>query len=64
MLYTLQRGYIYIELRKFVTSESALKRNFEFVVNLLTNTDFDASKIAALAQVPVAYVKQVKKKIG
>ncbi|MBO9593889.1 MAG: PD-(D/E)XK nuclease family transposase [Niabella sp.] len=40
------------------------ERNFEFVVNLLTNTDFEVSKIAALAQVPVAYVKQVKKKIG
>ncbi|MGJ7031269.1 Rpn family recombination-promoting nuclease/putative transposase [Niabella hirudinis] len=39
------------------------ERNFEFVMNLLTSTDFEISKIAALAQVTVAYVKQVKARI-
>lgn len=40
------------------------EKNFEFVVNLLTHTDFEVTKIAALAQVTVTYVKQVKKKIS
>ncbi|WP_300601525.1 Rpn family recombination-promoting nuclease/putative transposase [Niabella sp.] len=40
------------------------ERDFEFVMNLLTNTDFEVSKIAALAQVTVAYVKQVKERIS
>jgi len=40
------------------------ERSFAFVMNLLTNTDFEVSKIAALAQVTVTYVKQVKKKIS
>ncbi|SDD93370.1 PD-(D/E)XK nuclease family transposase [Niabella drilacis] len=40
------------------------EKNFEFVVNLLTNTDFDIPKIAALAQVSIAYVKRVKKRVS
>ncbi|MCF3110318.1 hypothetical protein LL912_16155 [Niabella sp. CC-SYL272] len=40
------------------------ERNFEFVVSLLTHTDFDIPKIAALARVSATYVKQVTKKIS
>ena len=37
------------------------QKNYEFVQNLLTNTDFSVRKIAALANVTEAFVRKVKK---
>ncbi|MBL7813682.1 MAG: Rpn family recombination-promoting nuclease/putative transposase [Saprospiraceae bacterium] len=40
--------------------EEAAKKDYLFVSNLLTNTDFDDEKIANLANVTLAFVQQVK----
>lgn len=70
MLYdkSLKHKWDHANVLRYAREEGVQKgreeRNFEFVVNLLTNTDFEISKIAALAQVTVTYVKQVKKEIS
>lgn len=43
--------------------EATEKRNFEFVKNLLLNTDFNEKKIADLVSVDVDFVKEVKNKL-
>ncbi len=46
-----------------VRREAAEKRDFEFVKNLLFNTDFDDVKIAELASVSLGFVQKVKTKV-
>lgn len=43
--------------------QGAEKKSYEFVGNLLLNTDFDTAKIASLANVPEAFVRKVKKEL-
>ncbi|MGV3763060.1 hypothetical protein [Parapedobacter sp.] len=43
-----------------VRREAVEKRDFEFVKNLLFNTDFDDVKIAELASVSLSFVQKVK----
>jgi hypothetical protein len=62
-----------IETIKMITREEALeegiekgenKKNLEFVKNLLLNTDFSISKIAALAGVSEDFAKEVQSNLG
>ena len=58
-----------IETIKKITREEALEegaeqKTYEFVKNLLLNTDFDNAKIASLARVPETFVEKVKKEVN
>jgi len=51
-------------IKKIAKEESAEQKTYEFVRNLLLNTDFDTAKIASLAGVPVTFVEKVKKGVN
>jgi hypothetical protein len=40
--------------------KGAEQKSHEFVKNLLSNTNFDIAKIAALADVPESFVKKIR----
>ena len=44
--------------------EGKQEANYEFVSNLISGTDFDDNKIAALASVPLEFVQKVRSELG
>lgn len=44
--------------------EGKLEANYEFVSNLVTATDFDDNRIAALAMVSVDFVQKVRSELA
>ena len=51
-------------IKKIAKEESAEQKTYEFVKNLILNTDFDNAKIASLAGVPETFVEKVKKEVN
>jgi len=47
-------------IKKIEREEGMEQKSYEFVQNLLTSTDFSVKKIAALANVTLAFVKKVQ----
>ena len=50
----------FASVRREALKEGAEKRDFQFIKNLLFNTDFDDEKIAELASVSLGFVQRVK----
>lgn len=44
--------------------QESTKKNREFTINLITNTDFDDAKIATLVGVDAAWVAKIRKGLG